>query len=300
MHDLQALDQDKETLLSFLKQLRQRKGRIHIPPRRELYRRRGGAQFHTAPELFFQTGGATDFDCPGKSFRCNAGDICVMPRGVSHREAPVDQETPYSVLVCIHNPRGISLIRGHSPRPGTIVSYRAEGFNTLQGQKAFIYLDRIAEAEHIEESERDGYIRRLLDVFIVSLITEVRMAPSAEDHSIDPVSTRVRQAQQIAESNLADPHLSVASLATSLQCSSDHLSRQFHQQAGATLSQWIQSKRIEMSRHLLSHSTRNISEICWACGFNAPSYFIRIFRRHTGMTPRQYRLQHHAAKPQRL
>ncbi len=294
MTQLAALHQDRRTLTSFLALLRASQHPIHIPPRQELYRRREGSQFHAKPEIFFQTGGATDFECPGKSFRCDTGDICVVHRGVSHRETPVNLATPYSVLVCTYNAHGICLIRGNSPRPGTIVSYRAETVHRLQGQDAFIYLDRIADVDSIDEDERNGYICRLLDLFMVCLLAELRVATAAKDKLTDVVSARVRLAQQIAESNLADPQLSVASLAKSLQCSPDHLSRQFHQDTGTKLSQWIQSKRIEMSRYLLSHSSQNISEICWACGFKAPSYFIRTFRRHTGMTPKNYRLLHPA------
>jgi AraC-like DNA-binding protein len=29
--------------------------------------------------------------------------------------------------------------------------------------------------------------------------------------------------------------------------------------------------------------------VAWACGFAAPSYFIRTFREHHGMTPKAWR-----------
>jgi AraC-like DNA-binding protein len=37
---------------------------------------------------------------------------------------------------------------------------------------------------------------------------------------------------------------------------------------------------------------RNISEVAWSCGFVTPSYFIRVFRKHKGMTPLAWRRLH--------
>ena len=64
----------------------------------------------------------------------------------------------------------------------------------------------------------------------------------------------------------------------------------FHRHRGLTLTTWIAQERITQARTLLKEAGLNISEVGWACGFNEPSYFIRIFKRHVGKTPRQYRL----------
>ena len=47
---------------------------------------------------------------------------------------------------------------------------------------------------------------------------------------------------------------------------------------------------MDLAKDLLADPQRHVAEICWACGFNAPSYFIRVFRQQTGTTPRTYRL----------
>ncbi|MGA7882731.1 MAG: helix-turn-helix transcriptional regulator [Terrimicrobiaceae bacterium] len=49
-------------------------------------------------------------------------------------------------------------------------------------------------------------------------------------------------------------------------------------------------ERMQLAKDLLNDPQRNIAEIGWACGFNAPSYFIRVFRQQTGVTPRTYRI----------
>ena len=38
----------------------------------------------------------------------------------------------------------------------------------------------------------------------------------------------------------------------------------------------------------------NISEIAYAAGFSDPAYFARIFKKHKGVTPQEYRAQSEA------
>jgi AraC-like DNA-binding protein len=47
---------------------------------------------------------------------------------------------------------------------------------------------------------------------------------------------------------------------------------------------------MELARDLLSDPQRSNAEIAGACGLNAPSYFIRVFRRQTRSTPRTCRI----------
>lgn len=51
---------------------------------------------------------------------------------------------------------------------------------------------------------------------------------------------------------------------------------------------YLQNYRIQRSFSLLSSSRMSITEIAGICGFNGASYFIEVFRRNTGMTPREF------------
>lgn len=51
---------------------------------------------------------------------------------------------------------------------------------------------------------------------------------------------------------------------------------------------YLQNYRIQRSLSLLSHSRMSVTEIAGFCGFNGASYFIEVFRRSTGMTPREF------------
>ncbi len=261
--------------------------KIHIPPQRDLYRRKPEAKFHATPELFIQTGGATDFDCAGHSFRLATGQVCVMPRGLPHAETPIDRRTRYGILVCMAARDGFFLHRGKADPARRILGYGTH--LVVSPRSPLRYIDDIAEHETIPRGDRPAYVRTLLETFLIKTLAELADPGSAHAGQSSPLVT---QTQNYVRTHLADIDLSIAGVAKALGCSPDHLSRQFHRETGLNPSVWIARERITLARDLLASSRLNVAEIGWACGFNEPSYFIRVFRRQVGTTPRAYRALH--------
>jgi AraC-like DNA-binding protein len=57
-----------------------------------------------------------------------------------------------------------------------------------------------------------------------------------------------------------------------------------------TLYELIQERRFNESKKLLEYSTLSVKEITYYLGFCDPPYFIRYFKKQTGLTPRRYRM----------
>lgn len=66
-------------------------------------------------------------------------------------------------------------------------------------------------------------------------------------------------------------------------------SRFFKLRTGSTLSNYIIDIRLGIAARMLVDSTKSIAEICYDSGFNNLSNFNRIFRKHKGMTPKEFR-----------
>lgn len=66
-------------------------------------------------------------------------------------------------------------------------------------------------------------------------------------------------------------------------------SRFFHQRTGRTLSNYIIDFRIGTATRMLINTDLTIAEICYACGFNTLSNFNRLFRKHKGSSPKEFR-----------
>lgn len=65
--------------------------------------------------------------------------------------------------------------------------------------------------------------------------------------------------------------------------------REFSRIVGCSPKKYISEQRIKKAKQLLSRGDLPISEICTALGFFDTSYFIKVFKEHTGTTPAAYR-----------
>lgn len=88
-----------------------------------------------------------------------------------------------------------------------------------------------------------------------------------------------------------DQSISLAQVAQASHVSSAHLSRLFKQETGRSVVEHLHRLRIHRAMELLATTPRSLLEIALDCGFESIEHFHRLFRRHTGTTPRAYRLQ---------
>jgi transcriptional regulator GlxA family with amidase domain len=84
--------------------------------------------------------------------------------------------------------------------------------------------------------------------------------------------------------------ISTSEIARALPHNPDYLERAFRTQEGMSIVRAIHEKRISTARAALHHDVRrNINEIGYECGYSDAGYFRRIFKRLTGLTPREFR-----------
>jgi AraC-like DNA-binding protein/ligand-binding sensor protein len=82
---------------------------------------------------------------------------------------------------------------------------------------------------------------------------------------------------------------SVAEIAAAARMTPNHFSSLFHKFTGQSFSTFLTEKRVELAIVLLPDLTRNITEVASACGYEDPGYFARVFKKQTGMSPREWR-----------
>ena len=81
--------------------------------------------------------------------------------------------------------------------------------------------------------------------------------------------------------------LSLEKLASMANCSVTYLSRIFKQYVGMTIYNYIIATRIGNAQIMLNEDV-SVTEVCFACGFDDCSNFIRTFKKITGKTPLQF------------
>lgn len=88
--------------------------------------------------------------------------------------------------------------------------------------------------------------------------------------------------------HLSEP-VSVERMAEEFFLSRPYLSAKFKQETGQTLTDYILSEKTEEAKRLLRYSDKPLSAISAYLGFSSHGHFSRVFRKYTGLTPREYR-----------
>lgn len=85
--------------------------------------------------------------------------------------------------------------------------------------------------------------------------------------------------------------LTVASCAEQLCLSPSYLSDLLKKETGKTALEHIHFKLMEKAKYLLLNPDLSISEVAYRLGFEYPQSFNKIFKKHTGLSPKGYRAE---------
>lgn len=84
-------------------------------------------------------------------------------------------------------------------------------------------------------------------------------------------------------------HHDVDYYADRLCITTNYLNKVSHASLGVSARSYIQSRIIAEAKNLLDITEMNVSEVSATLGFETSNYFIRFFKKHTGVTPGEYR-----------
>jgi transcriptional regulator GlxA family with amidase domain len=78
-------------------------------------------------------------------------------------------------------------------------------------------------------------------------------------------------------------------IATKAGMSGRNFARRFKAATGEAPLAYLHRLRIDSARHFLENAQRSVEEICREVGYEDVPFFRQLFRRHTGVSPREYR-----------
>jgi AraC-like DNA-binding protein len=134
-------------------------------------------------------------------------------------------------------------------------------------------------------------LNRLNEKMAVDFTQQVaRVRSSRQPSYTEPVSRCVDYIRLHIQEKISLDHL-----ARLTNLTPKYLSRLFRGETGQTLSSFIESSRIDEAKSLLVYSRYSYSRISEYLSFSSHSYFISVFKRRVGMTPREFRLRYSQA-----
>jgi len=111
-----------------------------------------------------------------------------------------------------------------------------------------------------------------------------------DSHTGGRYQSVIVKAREYIDANFASGDISLYSTAEYVGISPNHLSTVFAQETGENFIDYITRIRIEKAKQLLRDTDMKSADIAYETGFGDPHYFSNIFKKNTGLSPREFRL----------
>ena len=98
------------------------------------------------------------------------------------------------------------------------------------------------------------------------------------------------------EDNIDNPNFGVELLAELVCMSRSSLHRKIKAISGSSPTDFIRLIRLKKASSLIAEGSYRTGEVCYIVGINSPSYFIKLFQKQFGMTPKEFEKQQRQAQ----
>lgn len=149
------------------------------------------------------------------------------------------------------------------------------------------YFKLLIQENKKEEFKKQEKLLNLIDIIHIEL---ARIYNSINNHTVHSYNLKINELE-----NLVNLHFKTEKLASfyadKMNISLKHLNRICKNVLNITLTEFIYSKIILESKRLLSANEKVIGEVANELGFENYSYFTKVFKKHTGLTPQNFQKQ---------
>lgn len=101
---------------------------------------------------------------------------------------------------------------------------------------------------------------------------------------------------EIIHENITDTNFNVERLADLVYMSRSSLHRKIKALSGLAPTDFMRLIKLKRAAEIILEGNYHIGEVCYLVGINSPSYFIKIFSKQFGMTPKEFRNQNNSPK----
>ena len=227
-------------------------------------------------EIIYLDYGKMDITLDGNPLILNTGEILFIKGGVHHLFKGRD-DVPFDYLNVMFR--------------GTLPEYIFNRPLPIDRKMRDILMQLKYESEYQEYGSPE-MIGSLLTELVVLLMRQ--NMPEMQNRTVDLLSNRlhyesdkVEKACEIICKNY-NTKLKEEDVARAIRISASHLRLLLKKNLGKNFTTLLHEYRIEAAKHLIINEGLTFSEIALRVGFETPAFFFKLFKRHTGMTPKEY------------
>ncbi|MBE6613291.1 MAG: helix-turn-helix domain-containing protein [Ruminococcaceae bacterium] len=163
-----------------------------------------------------------------------------------------------------------------------LVNLNGEVHNMVKCCFEAVLREEIMLREEKNPGDSALYISRLLDCILVELLRA--LVPSDTLPTVAPVRDAILHLYR----HYTEP-LSLSGVAEHLHLNSSYFSQLFRKTTGQTFKGYLIDLRLRNACRLLAGTSLSVTEICFSCGFESYSHFMRTFKERYHVSPLVFR-----------
>lgn len=242
---------------------------------------------HNYLEIYLFLDGNVQFFIDSQSIMLKKGDLMVIRNDQIHGPNPLSLENYERYIVHLPRELIVSLSSEETDLTACFSNDNDQSIINISEEDLPEIIQILNQIENVHHT--NCYAENLLTNFLLGqlLILINKHFKNRQYTTIqNNLSGKIQQVVQYIQENLTQ-ELTLTILEEEFQLSRYYLNRMFKKEIGSTIYQYILLSRISLAKRLLAKNM-SVTEICFFCGFNDYSNFIRTFKKVTGLAPKQY------------
>ena len=253
---------------------------------------------HNEFEIFIVLRGSGIAKIKNKSYTLKAGDAYLINSGEVHsymrdplRSLDIDDvnDAPLFLFAQISN----HCLREYFPQIRTTVFNSCNLNEYLNEEELKTLISLLVKSAKIYFTEEPLYQLNVLSNVAKALMMCYKKVPheiisEAQKSNLKQKNLRVERIISYIDANF-ETQIRLQDLAEQENLSPTHFSHLFTSLFGVTFQNYVNIKRMEQCIRLMPNKEKTLLEISYESGFSDPKYMNRMFMKHFGYTPKEYR-----------
>ena len=253
---------------------------------------------HNEFEIFIVLKGSGIAKIKNKSYSLKEGDIFLINSGEVHSymrdplytlDVEDTDDVPLFLFVQISN----HCLREYFPQIRTTVFNSCNLRDYLSDAEANSMINLLVQSAKIYFMEEPLYQLNVLSNIAKVLVSCYKEVPheiisEAQKTNLKQKNLRVERIISYIDANF-ETQIRLQDLAEQENLSPTHFSHLFTSLFGVTFQNYVNIKRMEQCIRLMPNKEKTLLEISYESGFSDPKYMNRMFIKHFGYTPKEYR-----------
>ena len=242
-----------------------------------------GYHYHTFCKLLLLKSGSGSYSVDGQRYHLREGDVVLIGSNCVHRPE-FEKGVAYERVIIYIDP---TFLQRQSVSDCQLETVFSGCWGNVLRPEEPMRRKLFTLSEQLEkELNGDEYGRVILsNGLLTRLLVEIgRCLQSGQGQQVEKqMSGRVVEIRQYIEAHLEED-LSIDELAERFFVSKYHMMRQFREQTGQSIHNYLTERRLLHARELISSGMR-ATESCFRSGFRSYSSFTRAYGKRFGITP---------------